>query len=277
MDRHEPGRAAVSGRGRLVALGTGDAFSSAGRGHTCWLLEDEAGVALIDCGASALPGLWRAGVDPHRVRAVHLTHLHGDHFVGLPFLLLDALYRGPREGPLLVSGPPGTQARLRALYAACYPDTARKLLPFALEVRELAAGETAQLAGRTVSALFAQHQKPPHVALSLRVEGPSGLLAFTGDTGPHAGLADLARGARLLIAECTDLHVPEHLRGAPAQERKHLAWDDLRALLPALGAPRTLLAHLGAEAREAAARIEADAAQLGLEVTVCDDGQAFAL
>jgi ribonuclease BN (tRNA processing enzyme) len=257
----------------LWALGAGDAFSAGGRGHSCYLLEDSAGLALIDAGASALPGLLRAGQDPGRVGAVHFTHLHGDHIAGWPFLLLHARYRGPRTAPLWVTGPPGTGARLSALWALCYPDTAQKELPFAVHVRELQPGEQAELCGRSVRAFAAQHQKAPHVALSLRVDGPAGRLAFTGDTGPHQGLVALAQGADALVAECSDLAAP----ALEAAARKHLAWDDLRALLPRLGVRRALLGHLGEEARAARARIEAEGAALGVEVRVCDDGDRIAL
>ena len=115
------------------------------------------------------------------------------------------------------------------------------------------------------------------MALSLRLHGPAGVLAFTGDTGPHPGLRDLARGAALLCAECTDLAAPgPAAAGAspdypPDAGRRHLSWDDLRALLPGLGVRRVALAHLGPDSRAGAARIEAEARSLGVEVRVCDD------
>ena len=256
----------------LTALGTADAFFSAGRGHSCFLIEDERGMALVDCGATALQALARAGVEPARIDAVHLTHLHGDHFVGLAFLLVDSVYRARRTSPLVVTGPPGTAERLQALWATAYPDAARKPLPFALDVRELSPGESALVAGRRIEALRARHQKPPQVALSLRLHTAAGLVAFTGDTGPHPGLTELAEGARVLVTECTDL------RADPAlAERRHLAWDDLRALLPALGVPRVLLAHLGGEARAASAAIEAEARALGIDLRVLDDGDRIVL
>ena len=106
---------------------------------------------------------------------------------------------------------------------------------------------------------------------------PAGILAFTGDTGPHAGLADLTRGTALLCAECTDLHAPaSDAVGAapdyPAEAgRRHLAWDDLRAWLPGAGVRRIALGHLGPEARAGRSLIEADARSLGLDLLVCDD------
>lgn len=258
---------------KVTCVGSADAFNSAGRGHTCWLIEDEHGAAMVDFGATALAGLRRLGRDPaQQLDAVHFTHPHGDHIAGWPFLLVDAQYRARRARPLLVTGPPGTRDLLQALWGACYADTATRPLGFSIDYRELQPGAQETLGGREVRAFRAQHMRAPHVALSLRI-GP---VAFTGDTGAHAGLSALTQGAELLCAECTDLE-PGPLRAAPdypANERRHLSWSELRTLLPALGVRRVLLAHLSAEAREAGAAIERQAAILGLDLHICDDGTA---
>jgi ribonuclease BN (tRNA processing enzyme) len=247
---------------KVTCVGSADAFHGAGRGHTCWLIDDEHGAAMVDFGATALAFLRRLGRDPaQELDAVHFTHLHGDHIAGWPFLVLDAQHRARRSRPLLVTGPPGTRDRLQALWAACYADTATRPLGFPIDYRELEPGSTAVLAGRTVRAHRAQHMRPPHVALSLRI-GP---VAFTGDTGAHEGLAGLSEGAALLCAECSGLQ-------SSGGERRHLSWEELRALLPALGVRRVLLAHLSAEVRAASSSIEREAAALGLELLVCDDG-----
>jgi len=122
---------------RVTAVGSGDAFCSGGRGHTCWLIDDAEGTFMVDFGATALAALKRLGREPDGIGAVHFTHLHGDHIAGWPFLLVDAMYRSRRRSPLVVSGPPGTKDRLQALWSACYPAAAERPLPFALEVREL--------------------------------------------------------------------------------------------------------------------------------------------
>ena len=237
---------------RITALGSGDAFCSAGRGHTCWLIDDGKGACTVDFGATALLALRRLGRDPQEISAVHFTHLHGDHIAGWPFLLVDAVYRAQRTTPLYASGPPGTRDRLQALWAACYASAAERPLPFRLEVYELLPGESARIAGREIRAFPAQHMTPPHVALSLRI----GQLAFTGDTGTIAeGLCD---GAALLCMECTYL--------GPGTDR-HIGWETMRETLPDV--PRILLGHLGADAR---ANI---AAPSGVEV--CDDLQAVEL
>src|SRR5262245_63163130 len=97
---------------RLTIVGSGDAFGSGGRFNTCFWLETAKGTLLVDCGASSLVALKARGLDPNRVDGIVLSHLHGDHFGALPFLLLDAQFLTRRERPLLIAGPPGTRARL---------------------------------------------------------------------------------------------------------------------------------------------------------------------
>ena len=65
----------------------------------------------MDCGATSLVALKAQGLDPNAVGAVAVTHLHGDHFGGLPFLILDGQF-SHRSEPLLVPGPPGIRHRL---------------------------------------------------------------------------------------------------------------------------------------------------------------------
>ena len=231
---------------RVTALGSGDAFCSAGRGHTAWLVDDAQGSFAVDFGATALLALKRLGRAPEEIGAIHFTHLHGDHFGGWPFFLVDAVYRAQRRAPLVVSGPAGTGQRLQALWAACYSTAAERPLPFPVHLRELSPGDDVELAGRRVRAFQAQHMTPPNIALALRI----GKLAFTGDTGSIP--EGLCEGADLLCAECTNL-------GDGTAD--HLGWRTLRPTLPPV--PRILLAHLGTEARAGIAPPPG--------VRVCDD------
>src|SRR5260370_34989735 len=100
---------------RLTILGSGDAFGSGGRFNTCFFLETAKGVLLVDFGSSSLIALKARDIDPNRIDGILLSHLHGDHFGGLPFLLLDAQFLALRERPLLITGPPGTGSRLDQL------------------------------------------------------------------------------------------------------------------------------------------------------------------
>ena len=124
---------------RLRFLGSGDAFPSGGRLQTCLCLDGPGGRILLDCGATALVAMKRAGIDPATVGWIFLTHLHGDHFGGVPFVVLDGQF-ARRETPLVVAGPPGTPDRVTAAMEVLFPGSSRVARRFATDVVELCPG-----------------------------------------------------------------------------------------------------------------------------------------
>jgi ribonuclease BN (tRNA processing enzyme) len=90
---------------RLTIIGCGDAFGAGGRLQTSFHVRSRASTFLIDCGVTSLIGMRRLGFQPNEIDTVFVSHLHGDHFGGLPWLLVDALYVSNRNRPLIVTGP----------------------------------------------------------------------------------------------------------------------------------------------------------------------------
>src|SRR5437763_7902365 len=121
---------------RVTVLGSGDAYGSGGRGHSAYLLEAPGCTFLLDCGPSVLQSLKRAGHDSAAIDFVLLSHLHGDHFGGIPFLFMEYRYENPRTRPFAVFGPPDTERRLRGLFSPPSRQTAREALPFGLPYQE---------------------------------------------------------------------------------------------------------------------------------------------
>jgi ribonuclease BN (tRNA processing enzyme) len=81
---------------RVTVEGSGDAFGSGARYQTCIALTGDGQghpTLLVDCGATALTALCEQQIDPNRIRTVVVSHVHGDHFGGLPFLILDGQFR----------------------------------------------------------------------------------------------------------------------------------------------------------------------------------------
>src|ERR671935_135054 len=103
-------------------LGSGDAFGSGGRLQACISVRSEQAHVLLDCGASSLVAMKRLGVEPNSVDAVVLTHLHGDHFGGIPFLVLDGQF-SRRTRPLVIAGPASTQQRVEAAMEIFFPES----------------------------------------------------------------------------------------------------------------------------------------------------------
>ena len=116
---------------KLHILGCGDAFGSGGRNQSGYLFEADDRLFLLDCGPTTLLAMKRAGIDPRRLDAIILSHLHGDHFGGIPFFFIEYLYLNPRRLSLTIAGPPGTEARVRGLFGMMYGGgaSARQLPP----------------------------------------------------------------------------------------------------------------------------------------------------
>jgi ribonuclease BN (tRNA processing enzyme) len=106
---------------RLQFLGSGDAFGSGGGFNTCFHVErGRDGNLMVDCGASSMVAIRKWQVEPNAISTVLVSHLHGDHFAGLPFFLLDAQLVSRRTAPLLPAGPPGFGERLMILTEAMF-------------------------------------------------------------------------------------------------------------------------------------------------------------
>jgi ribonuclease BN (tRNA processing enzyme) len=220
---------------QLTFIGSGDAFGTGGRFNTCFKADHAAGAFLIDFGATSMVALRQRGVDPNSIDAIFITHLHGDHFAGLPFFLLDARYVSRRQHPLTIVGPPGLAARLHALSEAMYPGLADKPITFDLDLRELAPGASLQVDAVTVAAIEMNHDSgAPSLGLRFAVDGRT--LAYTGDTGWTDAINALGREADLFIMECTS-YSPE--------TDAHLSYETIRDRLSAIGARRIVLTHFG--------------------------------
>ena len=198
----------------VTFAGSGDAFGSGGRFQACIHLRDDALAApvLLDCGATSLTALRRAGLDPDEIGTVFVSHLHGDHFGGLPFLILDGQF-SRRAAPLLVAGPPGTQRRLAAAMECLFPGSTQVRRRFEVTVVELSPGQTQDVAGIRTEVWEADHPSGAP-ALILRIDVGGRVIAYTGDTAWTPAVAEAARHADLLIAEAYywDKAVPHHLR-----------------------------------------------------------------
>src|ERR1700694_3580520 len=96
----------------VTCAGSGDAFGSGGRLQACIHLSADANTGvLLDCGATSLVALAQQGIDPNTITTVFVSHMHVDHFGGIPPLILDGQFRR-RTAPLMVAGPHGLAARL---------------------------------------------------------------------------------------------------------------------------------------------------------------------
>jgi ribonuclease BN (tRNA processing enzyme) len=221
---------------RVRFVGSGDAFGSGGRWQTCIQLSGEGQVLLVDCGATSLTAMKAQGLDPNEVGAVAVTHLHGDHFGGLPFLILDGQF-SRRAKPLQVAGPPGIRARLAEAMEALFPGSSQVRRRFEVEVTELRTdGTPVSLGPATVSGWEVVHAcgAPP---LALRVELGGRSFAYSGDTQWTTALVEAAGEADLFAVEAYTFDRPV---------RYHLDYQTLLAHLGEIRARRIVLTHMSA-------------------------------
>ncbi len=220
---------------KLRVVGCGDAFGAGGRSNTCFHVTTAAAVVTLDFGASAPVALNRFGLSSADIDIIFLSHLHGDHFGGLPFLLLDGQFVNRREKPLVIVGPPGTKARVDAAMEVLFPSMGGTAWRFDWEVREVEPGSTTwQGPFRLTTAEVVHFAGAP--ATALRLEGAGRVLAFSGDTEWTEALLPIARGADLFI--CESFAFEGHPPG-------HLAYRTLEARRADLAAKRILLTHMG--------------------------------
>jgi ribonuclease BN (tRNA processing enzyme) len=237
-------------------LGTGNAFADGGRSHACIHLEATGASLLLDCGGSSLPAIKRA-MDPATLQAIAISHLHGDHFGGIPYFLMEQFFAG-RTAPLAVGGPRELQQRSTRAGEALYKDFFGKItIDYGLSFVTLR--ETpVSLGGASVSAHPVKHvaESDPH---GLRVKIDGKLIAYSGDARWSDELVTLAKGADLFICESTNFS-----RSDPA----HLSYIELMANRSKLDVGRIILTHLGKDAIAHAREMELEHAEEGMLLTL---------
>jgi len=214
-------------------LGTGDAFGSGGRLQACIHVQMQELRFLIDCGASALIGMKRFGVDPSLIDLILLSHLHGDHFAGIPFLILDGQF-SRRVRPLQIVGPPGVENRVREAMEVFFPGSSQVQRKFRVEFAELKEGITSSFMNLLVTPYAAIHPSGSP-SYALRVKCGEKEIGYSGDTEWTESLVAAAHDADLFISECYFF------------ERKasyHLNYQVLKEQKEKLGCRRLILTHM---------------------------------
>src|SRR5256885_10694558 len=185
---------------RLQFVGCGDAFGSGGRQNTCFHVSGHSANFLIDCGATALPALKRLGIARNDLDLILITHFHGDHFAGLPFLLLDAQF-SRRGRPLVIAGPEGIEMRLTQVMEALFEHSSKTRQRFELSVVALKPEQARSFGAVKVTPFPVVHGESGGPFLAHRVEAEGRIIAYSADTEWTETLVPLVRDTDLFIAE----------------------------------------------------------------------------
>ena len=234
-----PKRTASNGAPVTVTLlGTGDAFASYGRSQAGYLIDAPVGKVLMEAGPGLLPALKNNRIATDSFDLLLISHLHGDHYAGLPFLILEYLWEKHRNKVLTVAGPPNLEERTWRMMRLMFPRFALEEVKHKFKFVVLEPGSSARLGKFQVRAIRSPHTKPD-VSLSFRVDGGGKSVVFSGDSGWNDELVELCDGADLFLCECTYFE--------SAQLTFHMNYPRLAANRDKFKVRRMILTHLGRE------------------------------
>ena len=205
-------------RVHVVMLGTGTPLPDPERsGPSIAVVVDnhaylfDAGTGVVRRAAAATRQKGIAGLEPRTLRVAFLTHLHSDHTLGLPDLILTPWTMGRTE-PLELWGPKGTRAMVEHILAAYQQDIAIRSTSlegsnatgYKVNVHEIEPGDVYKDGNITVKPFLVKHGEWKQ-ALGYRIEAPGGVIVYSGDTSPTESLAVNCHGCDFLISEAYTL------------------------------------------------------------------------
>lgn len=186
---------------KIQFIGVGEAFDER-YPNTSILVSlndsDESRHVLLDCGLTAAAAYYAQSSVGAELDAIWISHFHGDHFLGLPMLLLRFREDG-RTKPLTFVGQVGVEETLWAALDLAYP-TFRQRIEYPVHVQEVTAGQEIHLLGANWSFAANEHSASAP-CLSLRIDSEGRSVFYSGDGRPTQATSELARGVTLLIHE----------------------------------------------------------------------------
>ncbi|MCU0852565.1 MAG: ribonuclease Z [Thermoplasmata archaeon] len=228
---------------KIVFLGTGGTYPSKLRNVTSIAVQMPGEVVMFDCGEGTQRQLMHSSVSFMRIKKIFISHLHADHFLGLPGLIQSMSLNG-REEDLTIYGPKGTEDAVDAMLNLGYFKSA-----YRVGAKDLRPGKELEFPGYSVKCVLADHTVPtlaysleehprpgkfnierakqlgvpegplfgrlqdgkPVVVRGARITPemvmgparPGRKMVYSGDTKPSKRIVKLAEGADVLIHDCT--------------------------------------------------------------------------
>ncbi len=215
-------------------LGTGAAIPI-NRGLPCIALRLDSDIYLLDVGEGCQHRMFRAGLSPLKIKAIFITHLHGDHYLGL-FGLFQTMHLSGREKELTIIAP-------QPLWKIVDSFIENKLYKPGYELVETNVGKGIVYGDSKlkIEAFPVCHSVDAY-GFKIEIAKKNIVLVYTGDTRPCRYVVDSSREADLLIHEATFTSDMEK----EAHEQGHSTSKDAGLIASEAGVKKLILTHISA-------------------------------
>lgn len=181
---------------QILFLGVGEACDPE-HGNTSIQVVTSGNIhVLCDCGFSVPHRYFASCTDPEQLDFVWISHFHGDHFFGMPLLLL-RLWEMGRTRPLTVCGQRGVAEKISRALELAFPGFGAKL-SYEVRFEEIEPDSPHQIAGLSFQAVQTVHSERN---LGLMLDDGSKRLYYSGDGRPSEGVVELIRQCDIAIHE----------------------------------------------------------------------------
>ena len=188
---------------RVVFLGVGEACDERMPNTSVWVRTEvvqEPKSVMLDCGFTVPSCYWQKTSDQDDLDALWISHFHGDHFFGVPALLL-RLWEMKRTKPLVIVGQAGVEKIVTQTMELAYPGFFGKLA-YPVQFRELEPGQRVRIVGLEWSAAQSIHGQRN---LAVRIEDGKHSIFYSGDGLFSPETLVLARACSLVVHEAFQL------------------------------------------------------------------------
>jgi len=242
----------------ILVLGCGDACSFGGRNQTSFLIKTKELNFLLDCGPSTLSELKKRNIDTNKINFILNTHMHGDHYGGIPYLLLDLDINYQLDNFLIV-GPEGINQRLFQLQDLLYPGYNFDRFKFKVNFEEMIPYKEFNLNNINIKAFLMSHSSYSY-CLGYKIGYKNKFIAYTGDTSWTDEIINLSDNTELFIIDCSFYNKNSKVA--------HTSYEEILENLNKLNTKNILLTHLSKDAFDNIDKINHTIAYDGMKIII---------
>lgn len=292
---------------RIIFLGTGGSLPTRNRNPSAIMVNRKGELLLFDCGEGTQQQMMRAKTGMMNLSSIFITHLHADHFLGIPGLMQTMSFMGRKE-PLLIYGPEGTREFTELFEALGYFNLKYEVRGIELKPGDLVEREEYVIRalktehnisslgyalienprpgrfnrekaielGIPPGPLFAKLQKGTPVEVNGKLINPEDVMGaprpgrtvvYSGDTRPCKSILEASRNADVLIH---DGSFADEMADW-AEESKHSTAGEVAALAKEAGVRKLILTHISSRYTDDTEPILTDSKKIFENVIIAKD------